>query len=551
MNIIYYLFSKFLIEEKTNVLLLVLASFTINIIQTNGISFITANIINFIQKKSEIQVWNFFKYFIGVSIIFIIFFNFYKHYQMKLLTRLRQWIRGKLVKMLLLINNENFSNVNFQNLNAPINRVSSISFYLFNDIITYLLPNFSFLLMVCIFFTYKNWLFGIGFIIANILLCLYCIYNVDNMINYNNIYERHIIDNEYYLVDLLNNMDKVVSRGQVHSEINTYWDKINLTINSAYKLFENINYHETISVLILYGIIFSSIAFLIWLCFHGKIDVTIFITFFTILLLYRDKMTNIIQQIPNYIEFLGRAESVLKYFKDTDKEYEKIELKNKKEDLEFEFNKIEFQNVTFKYTSGENAVMENRNISIHTNNKIIGITGLSGNGKSTFAKLLLKMYHPTNGKILIDNTDINDIDTEYIRRNITYVNQSSKLFDKKIIDNIYYGCNDRGICNQLLSEILKYPKIRDLYKNVDLEDTQTGSLGENLSGGQRQIINIISGLINPCKILILDEPTNALDPGLKIELLELIKEFKHYKKCIIIITHDKEVMSLFNEKINM
>jgi ABC-type multidrug transport system fused ATPase/permease subunit len=371
------------------------------------------------------------------------------------------------------------------------------------------------------------------------------------MINYNNIYERHIIDNEYYLVDLLNNMDKVVSRGQVHSEINTYWDKINLTINSAYKLFENINYHETISVLILYGIIFSSIAFLIWLCFHGKIDVTIFITFFTILLLYRDKMTNIIQQIPNYIEFLGRAESVLKYFKDTDKEYEKIELKNKKEDLEFEFNKIEFQNVTFKYTSGENAVMENRNISIHTNNKIIGITGLSGNGKSTFAKLLLKMYHPTNGKILIDNTDINDIDTEYIRRNITYVNQSSKLFDKKIIDNIYYGCNDRGICNQLLSEILKYPKIRDLYKNVDLEDTQTGSLGENLSGGQRQIINIISGLINPCKILILDEPTNALDPGLKIELLELIKEFKHYKKCIIIITHDKEVMSLFNEKINM
>ena len=114
---------------------------------------------------------------------------------------------------------------------------------------------------------------------------------------------------------------------------------------------------------------------------------------------------------------------------------------------------------------------------------------------------------------------------------------------------MFYGCNDRNVCNRLLEEVMKYPKIRELYRNVDLEDTQTGALGENLSGGQRQIINIISGLINPCKILILDEPTNALDPGLKLELLELIKDFKRYKKCIMIITHDKDVMPLFNEKI--
>ena len=551
MNIIYYLFSKFLEEEKINVLLLILASFTINLLQTNGISFITANIINLMQKKDVGNAWYYFRFFVGISIIFIVFFNFYKHYQMKLLTRLRQWVRGSLVKMLLLTNNENFSDVNFQNLNAPINRVSAISFFLFNDVITYLLPNFSFLLMVCIFFTYKNWVFGLGFIICNILLCLYCVYNVDDMIKYNNIYERQIIENEYYLVDLLNNMDKVVSRGQAKTEIDTYWDKMNLSINAAYNLFDNINYHETISILGLYGIIFSSIAYLIWLCFTGKIEVTIFITFFTILLLYRDKMTNIIQQIPNYIEFFGRAESVLKYFKDTDKEYAKIErnIKNKKEQTDIDFNSIEFKSVSFKYASGEIPVMENKNISVQTNNKIIGITGLSGNGKSTFAKLLLKMYHPSNGQIFIDGVNIDEIDTDYIRKNVTYVNQSSKLFDKKIMDNMFYGCNNRELCNKLLSEVLKYPKIRDLYKNVDLEDTQTGSLGENLSGGQRQIINIISGLINPCKILILDEPTNALDPGLKLELLELIKDFKRYKKCIMIITHDKDVMPLFNEKI--
>ena len=263
-------------------------------------------------------------------------------------------------------------------------------------------------------------------------------------------------------------------------------------------------------------------------------------------------MTILIQQIPNYIEFFGRAESVLAYFKDTHLEYDKIENKgfNYVVEKEIEFNTIEFKNVTFKYASSENPVMENKNISIHTNNKIIGVTGLSGNGKSTFAKILLKMYHPTSGSVFIDNKNIDEIDTEYIRKNITYVNQSSKLFDKKIMDNMFYGCNDRNICDRLLAEIMKYPKIRELYRNVDLEDTQTGALGENLSGGQRQIINIISGLINPCKILILDEPTNALDSGLKMELLELIKDFKRYKKCIMIITHDKDVMPLFNERIS-
>jgi ABC-type bacteriocin/lantibiotic exporter with double-glycine peptidase domain len=196
-------------------------------------------------------------------------------------------------------------------------------------------------------------------------------------------------------------------------------------------------------------------------------------------------------------------------------------------------------------------ILTNFNITLKTNNKIIGITGLSGNGKSTFAKLLLKMYQPKSGDIYIDGINIHDIDADYIRKNITYVNQTSKLFDKKIIDNILYGCNDIAICSNHLDEIMKYTKIRELYKNVDFKNKLAGSLGENLSGGQRQIINIIGGLVNPSKILILDEPTNALDMNLKQELLELIRNFKNYKKCIMIITHDKDTFRLFDEKIEI
>ena len=86
---------------------------------------------------------------------------------------------------------------------------------------------------------------------------------------------------------------------------------------------------------------------------------------------------------------------------------------------------------------------------------------------------------------------------------------------------------------------------------MDIDKASAGPLGENLSGGQRQVTNIISGLINPTKILILDEPTNGLDAELKSEVLQMLKNFKKHKKTIMIITHDRDVSHLFDETIEI
>jgi ABC-type lipoprotein export system ATPase subunit len=98
---------------------------------------------------------------------------------------------------------------------------------------------------------------------------------------------------------------------------------------------------------------------------------------------------------------------------------------------------------------------------------------------------------------------------------------------------------------------MKYPKIKELYKNIDIHKKTAGLFGENLSGGQRQVVNLIGGLIMPSQVVILDEPTNALDNALKSEIIQLIKDFKKYKKSIIIITHDKDVFKIFDETIQI
>jgi ABC-type lipoprotein export system ATPase subunit len=98
---------------------------------------------------------------------------------------------------------------------------------------------------------------------------------------------------------------------------------------------------------------------------------------------------------------------------------------------------------------------------------------------------------------------------------------------------------------------MKYPKISQLYENMDINTKRAGQLGENLSGGQRQVVNMIGGFINPSHILVLDEPTNALDPELKREVIGLIQDFKKYKKTIFIITHDEDVFEIFDEEVKL
>lgn len=546
MNIIYELLTRYFYQEYDSTAILIITGLIVNIIQTGGISHIIAKIIRSIEKKDKENAYAFFSAFVLLSVLYIAFYYLYKIYQNRLLTKLRQWIRHELTKRVLLTNNENFSEINFIKMNSPINRLSSICFMISSDVITFLLPVFFFLVVIIAYFLYHLPKLGTGFLIGNLAIVAYLYFVWNDMIEKNEIYEEGAVKTESYLLEILNNIDKIVYRGQTGQEIGVFETMTGNTIEKAYDFYSNVNFHGTVISVIIYLIIFAFIAYIISLYFDKTIGGVLFITFMSIIILYRDKMSTIIQQIPDFVEFLGRSNSVMKYFNhmklDGSKEYDPVDLP---------FDTIVFENVSFQYKANNSLLFDKWNTKIPLNKPIIGITGISGKGKSTFAKLVLKMYD-YSGNIFIDGVNIRDIDADYIRRQIVYVNQSAKLFDKKIVENMMYGCHHPESCEGHLKNILaNYPKIKELYGGMDIYEKSAGSLGEQLSGGQRQVANIIGGLIQPASIVILDEPTNALDGELKIEVLKMIQAFSKEKKSILIITHDKDVYPLFQATIQI
>ena len=553
MNIFLYLFEKFFYTQKWNIGGLLVVALLMSFVYTKISSRINANIIQSINKQDIPKAFTYFWYFIGVSVVFLATLYLFKWLQNLLLTNLANWVKKELFAFILKSNYENMKNRNFADFITPITRISAASTALLNDIITNLIPTVGFLVVITLYFCYMNWALGIGFLIGNIILFSYLFFCWQSMFNYKQKQEEIVVANERYILDNLNNLDKIVYRGTMYKELDVFEKKTDDCIQFSIKMNQYMMNHMFVMNIGIYVIMFASMYGILNLHSNKRLDALTLITFLTILIMYRDNISDTVQSIPHNTDLFGRIDLVLREFNEMI-DYENVkDVMNRQDEYEtvdLAFDTIEFSGVGFKYPTVNEPVFTGYSKELDLGNKIIGVTGVSGRGKSTFVKLLLRLYDPTEGKIFIDGHDIRKIDPTYLRENITYVNQNSRLFDREVLENIFYGCKDVEKCQGNLKEILAYSKIKELYQNVQL-DTTAGPLGENLSGGQRQVANLISGLINPTKILILDEPTNALDPNLKRDILSIIQYFHSYKKCIIIITHDRDVYSLFDETLEI
>jgi ABC-type multidrug transport system fused ATPase/permease subunit len=172
--------------------------------------------------------------------------------------------------MIVEINNNKFENENFIKLNSPINRISSILFLVFNNFITFLLPNITLFIIISFYFFYIDYLFGFIFLGGNILIIIYLFYIFNKIIVYNNIYEEKVQENDNNTVEILNNIDKIIYRGEHKNELELFDIDGEKLKKSSYDFYDITNKYSIIINLILYLLIGTILYYLINLFLKKK-----------------------------------------------------------------------------------------------------------------------------------------------------------------------------------------------------------------------------------------------------------------------------------------
>ncbi|MDU1005316.1 MAG: ABC transporter ATP-binding protein [Clostridium butyricum] len=252
-------------------------------------------------------------------------------------------------------------------------------------------------------------------------------------------------------------------------------------------------------------------------------DIVLYQTYFSSIM---GDLTNAINVYPQIVKGFDSINSVSEILAAEDIEENCGKFVMKEVEGDFQFN-----NVTFRYEDGKEDVLKDFNLHVKKGESI-AFVGESGGGKSTLLQLVVGFLKATNGQILVDGHDINDINLRSYRTHIAMVPQNTVLFSGSIKDNITYGMD---VSNEKLDEIIDAACLKEVIERLpDGINTNVGEHGDMLSGGQKQRISIARALIRNPKVIILDEATSALDNKSEIHVQKAMKNLMRNRTTFMV-----------------
>ena len=207
---------------------------------------------------------------------------------------------------------------------------------------------------------------------------------------------------------------------------------------------------------------------------------------------------------------------------------------------------IEFKNVSFTYPGQQQGALNKVSFKIQAGEKV-ALIGRVGSGKSTIQKLILGLHQPTEGSISIDGIDMRQIDPAELRRAAGYVSQDVSLFYGSLKENIALGApfaDDQDIIDAAeLAGVAEFAN-----RHPQGFDMAIGERGESLSGGQRQAVGIARAVLNDSPILLLDEPSSAMDHQSEDSLKTRLRRFS-VGKTVVLVTHRSSLLEMVDRLI--
>jgi ABC-type multidrug transport system fused ATPase/permease subunit len=557
-NIIIGYISEFIKDNKIWLIITILVTLICNPIEMIVLSDLftkfTTAIHDLAYNESITTLWKMTAIYIFIDVAYMLGNYFDKIYYPKL----EKFIRFKLIDVIFKHNEENYDKEDISNhiiktLKIPNTATSFTSIFVY-WILTFILTTIMIIGYIC----YVN--LGIGLLTLAIFTVFFVFYYFMLIKTKVTSSEREHEENELFLYidDVLSNSLSVITSKKIDDE-KSY-------LNSKHNVYDDTHGNHLWRN--------SKGSFL--LSMFGSALLVIFV--YVLLMLYKKKKINSSDTIKLIIIILF----FVKYVKTTSQqsmmvitEYGKLceneanlrKLIVKKgghgenrpahsmeEDIPITGN-IEFRNVSFQYPVHTDVtqqlpplsskILDNVSFKIKSRDRV-AIIGTNGSGKSTIIKLMCGFFKPTEGQILFDGVDIQEIGRPHIRSNISLVSQKVVLFNRSILDNICYGTN---IPKEEVIKTLDRLKIMDVFKKLPQGlDTMAGSRGEKLSGGQRQIVYILRSYLSNKPITIMDEPTAAVDAFHKNYVLQMIHEMSK-KTTLIVVTHDPTIVATFSKKI--
>ena len=203
------------------------------------------------------------------------------------------------------------------------------------------------------------------------------------------------------------------------------------------------------------------------------------------------------------------------------------------------FHGASAENVTFSY--GGETVLEDFSVAI-PQGQVVGITGRSGSGKSTFLKLLMRFWPVTHGAVKISGRSVEDINTANLRDMESFVTQETHLFHDSIRSNLRLAKLDAT--DEEIVAACKKASVHDFISGLPKGyDTEVGELGDTLSGGERQRLGLARAFLHDAPLLLLDEPTSNLDSLNEAVILKSLHE-ERQGKTVVLVSHRKSTMGI-------
>ena len=388
-----------------------------------------------------------------------------------------------------------------------------------------------------IYLFYKNKLMGLVYLFTMICVAIVSALFIDEcsdkVESSENIFDRTHEEIE----DTLSNLISVYTSNKIQYEetrLNTLSKYIFKTQRSKLKCFGTYRMRYTVIFIIIFSIL-NILSFTLYV--KKSISLSTLSAIIIINYSLLNSFMAVYHQTKHIIDLKGRLSVFMNYLSKMPKKT------NVGKSLIKHINKgitIEIKNVYFSYIPNK-YILKGLNLSIKPGEHVAFI-GKIGCGKSTTAKLLVRLFEFDKGDILFNGLSIKNVSIENLRKNIRYIPQHPKLFNRTLYENIIYGSDNTTkkdtISKKDLLLMIKKLEIGDIYEKFKLKmDIPVGKNGSKLSGGQRQVVWLLRALIDKPPVLILDEPTASMDDKSKIEVTKLVKALGE-NSTIILITHD-------------